>query len=184
MKTLIYFLVILMGVLASCGKDKNAYEIPIYHEGDQGSGWGEAKRDGKGWKATAFARNHQDGSGYIGIDFNTFTTQGDIRESLSFNEIPLKVGKYQIKGKVGDTYDGLVGSNYGLSESDGDVIGAVYSHDDASTGYIELTNVDTASNVVEGMFDKAVFIRYTPIESIYPETVVFKNGKFRMKIVE
>jgi hypothetical protein len=184
MKTLIYFLVILVGVLASCSKDKNAYEIPIFFEGDQDTGWGEAVRDGKAWKATAFARHHQDGSGYIGIDFNTFTRDGELRESLALNEIPLKIGKYQIKGKVGETYDGFVGSNYGLIESDGDVVGAVYAHDDASTGYVELTNVDTASNVVEGRFDKVVFIRYTPIESIYPETVVFKRGKFRMKIVE
>lgn len=184
MKTLIYFFLILAGVLASCSKDKNAYEIPIYYEGDQDTGWGEAVRDGKAWKATAFARDHQDGSGYIGIDFNTFTDQGDIRESLSFNEIPLKVGRYQIKGKKGDTYDGFVGSTYGLRESDGDVIGAVYSHDDASTGYVELTNVDTISNEVEGTFDKVVLNRYTPIESIYPETVVFKRGRFKMRIVK
>ena len=184
MKPLICFLVILTGVLASCSKDKNAHEIPIYFEGVQDTGWGEAVRDRKTWKATAFARHHQDESDYIGIDFYTFTDQGDIRESLAFNEIPLKVGKYPIKGKIGNTQDGLVGANYGIRESDGDVIGAVYSHDDISIGYVELTDVDTASKEVAGRFDKAIFIRYSPIESIYPETVVFKNGKFRMKIVE
>jgi hypothetical protein len=110
-QVIVFFIVSLLAV--SCHKDQGSeFVIPIYTPGPRDTGWGKAKRDGHNWEATAFARKHQDGKNYIGIDLWTFSEEGFNREMLYLNEIPLSPGKYDIQGKPGETYDGFVGSFY------------------------------------------------------------------------
>jgi hypothetical protein len=174
----------LLGVLSSCKKD-DSIKLTKFFAGPQDTGWATATRYGDTWEATAFARRNQDGENYIGIDFQTFTEDGILRETSAFNEIPLEIGKYQIKGQIGDTYDGFVGSGFALIGGDGDVVGPYYFHDDSSVGFLELTMVDTVLKRVAGKFDKAEFIiKEEGWEDRYPTKIKFEDGEFEMDIIE
>lgn len=174
----------LLCVLGSCKKDEDI-KLTKFLAGPQDTGWATAKRYGKKWEATAFARRNQDGKNYIGIDFRTFNEYGELREGAAFNEIPLKVGKYQIKERIGDIYDGFVGSNFGIASGDGDVLGPIYFHDDSSIGFLELTMVDTFLKRVAGKFDKVEFIiQEEGWEDRYPSKIKFEDGEFEMDIIE
>jgi hypothetical protein len=183
MKQIIMFFILSL-LAIRCHKDQESeYAIPIYTPGPQDTGWGNAKRDGQNWEATAFARRNQDGTNYIGIDLWTFSEEGFIRETLSLNEIPLTPGKYTILGNIANTYDGFVGGFYSIAQDDGDVAGPPYDHDDSDIGTLELTMVDTVSNIVAGKFDRIVF-KNRKKNSFFPQKVVFENGNFEMKIVQ
>lgn len=183
MKKIISILTFL-SVLISCKKD-DSIKLTKFFAGPQDTGWATATRYGDKWEATAFARRNQDGKNYIGIDFNTFTDDGILRETSAFNEIPLKIGKYQIKGQIGDIYDGFVGSNFGIVSGDGDVFGPLYLHDDSSMGFLELTMVDTLLKRVAGKFDKVEFIIFEEgWEDRYPSKIKFEDGEFEMDIIE
>jgi hypothetical protein len=181
-QVIVFFIVSLLAV--SCHKDQGSeFVIPIYTPGPRDTGWGKAKRDGHNWEATAFARKHQDGKNYIGIDLWTFSEEGFNRETLSLNEIPLAVGKYVIKGNIANTYDGFIGGFYSIFQDDGDVAGPPFDHDDNDKGILELTKVDTVNNIVTGKFDRVVF-KNRKEHSFFPEKVIFENGSFEMKIIQ
>jgi hypothetical protein len=183
METLKILILVVFCCFISCQKDEK-YELPVYFSGPQDTGWGKAVRDGKAWNATAFARRHQDGSGFIGLDFNTYSEFEEIREVLAFNEVPFKVGAYSINGKIDDYNDNLVGSNFSIRESDGDVIGVLYNNDMTIQGVMNITYTDSTNNIVEGNFDVIKFDRLVPENAPYPERVEFRNGTFRMKIID
>ncbi|TAK40521.1 MAG: hypothetical protein EPO28_10005 [Saprospiraceae bacterium] len=176
----IFLILAILTVLGSCKKDDDI-RLTKFYPGPQDTGWATARRYGEKWEATAFARRYQN---YIGIDFNTFTEDGILREAMALNEIPLKIGKYQIKGQIGE-YDEYVGSNFGLVSSDGDVFGPLYLHDDNSIGFLELTMVDTILKKVAGKFDTVAFvIMGEGGEDKYPRKVKFEDGEFEMDIIE
>lgn len=182
MKNLKLLHLFLLLFLLSCSKDEQAYQLPIYSEGPQDTGWGKATRDGQAWNATAFARRHRDGSGFIGLDFNTYTEFDELREILAFNEIPFKVGKYPVNGNIDNYNDNLVGCKFAVAESDGDVVGALYSNNLSVKGFMNITFVDSINNIVGGSFDVVKFDRLEL--DPYPEQVSFRNGTFRMKIID
>jgi hypothetical protein len=183
MKQMIFLFAVSL-LTVGCDKDQTHEPIiPFYLPGAQDTGWGKAQRDGQNWEATAFARRHQDGKNYIGIDLWTFSEEGFIREKLSLNEILLLEGKYPIKGNIANTYDGLIGGFYTIAQDDGDVAGPPYDHDDSDIGTLELSKVDTANNVVAGKFDRIVFKNRNK-NSVFPKKVVFENGSFEMKIIQ
>lgn len=182
MRTL-FCLILLAMIFMACKKDKDISNLPIWNAGPKNTGWGTAVRDGDAWQSTANAVHHYgDSSNYIGLYFHTYTNDGFLREELLLNEIPLKLGKYPLRGHISEIYDGNVGSVYGFMEDDGDVFGATYNPDD-SEGVFELTKLDTANNVVAGTFSRIVFKNRTP-DSPYPQAVIFENGKFEMMITE
>ena len=180
-KNIIWAVLILLAV--GCQKDQSGFEIPIYTPGPQDTGWGNAKRDGQKWEATTFATKHQDKPDYLGIYFWTSSEEGFNREVLLLNEIPILLGKYQIKGRLNETYDGFVGATYGIAQDDGDVAGPTYDPVDGETGTLELTKIDTINNIVAGKFDRIAFKNRNE-NSFFPQTVVFENGHFEMEIVQ
>lgn len=183
MKQIIFLFVVSL-LTVRCDKDQPLEtSIPLYLSGPQDTGWGKAKRGGQNWEATAFARRHQDGKNYIGIDLWTFSEEGFIREKLSLNEIPLLEGKYSIKGNLGNTYDGFVGGFYTIAQDDGDVAGPPYDHDEDDLGTLELFKVDSVNNIVAGKFDRIVF-KSRNKNSVFPGKVVFENGSFEMEIIQ
>lgn len=184
MKNLKLLHLFLLLFLLSCSKDEQAYQLPIYSQGPQDTGWGKATRDGRAWNATAFAQRHRDSSGFIGLAFNTYTEFGELREGLLFNEIPFKVGKYPVSGNIDDYNDHLIGSIFGVMESDGDVAGVLYTNNLSVKGFMNITFVDSINNIVGGSFDVVKFDRLVPEDAPYPEQVSFRNGTFRMKIID
>ncbi|MFN0035714.1 MAG: hypothetical protein ACKVUS_11655 [Saprospiraceae bacterium] len=182
MKPMLY-LIVFATMLAACKKDKGATSIlEIWDAGPMDTGWGSAVRDGSVWQATAFAVHHSTDTNYIGLYFNTYTTDGSRREQILLNEIPLQLGKYPLKGHISEIYDGSVGSTYGCAEDDGDVLGAAY-HPDDGEGIFELTKLDMVNKVVAGTFTRIVF-KNRISNSPYPQTVIFENGKFEMSITD
>lgn len=183
-------LLLVIAVFAACKKEEESIKLEKTFPGAIDFGKAEAMRAGEPWQASAFANFHSDSS-HIKMLFQTFSKEGSEREAYSLNEIPLKVGKYIIKGSLssGSYGDGFVGSGYGWLEDDGDVLGALYDHDDSVPGFLELTMVDTVAKKIAGKFDRMVFkMRVTPITSnapnLYPQTVVFENGSFEVFITQ
>lgn len=177
---------------AACNKEKQGSQLEKTFPGPMDTGYLEAYRDGEFWQSTAFAQYGQTAhlyvfdSAHVGFYCLTYSAEGFLREYLTFGEIPLKVGKYPIKGNnaISAGLDGFVGAKYSWAADDGDVFGATYDHDDGnSAGTLEVTFVDLVSKRIIGRFDQIVFKnRFEAIN--YPERVVFKNGKFDMKITE
>jgi len=176
------FLLLICCLLITCKKDE--ITLPIFHPGPLDTGYCEAFRDGKRWKATAFARHHWGIEGYIGLDFVTYSEFGERREKIALNEISIKEGKHFLRGGILDVYDGFVGSSFGVHESDGDVLGPLYLlKEDFENGYVLITKMDTVSNVVEGMFNEIRFYNSSGHQQ-YPAEVTFRLGKFSMKIID
>ena len=178
-----YLLLYLFAVLlVACNKDDENC-IPIYQPGDQQTGWGSGKRDGDQWDATGFAQMYRDSNQtYIGLIFFTFTEFEELREVLLVNEIPPKIGKHSIKGDLSNTHDNMVGTSYALRESDGDVSACLYRQNNAVSGFLEVTMVDTLGKEIAGKLNVVSFKRHWPENAPYPEKVTFKNLSFKVKI--
>lgn len=190
MKHIFLFLLIL--ALLSCKKEgSEELKFEKTFAGAMEWGWVKASRNGESWQASTSARFHVADSNYVKFSILTFSKEGFNREALSLNEVPLKVGRYPIKGdnSASDFGDGFVGSGYAWVEDDGDVAGPIYDHDDTLQGFLELTTVDTVAKKIAGNFDRMVFkMRITPSTQFapehYPQTAVFENGSFEMSIIE
>ncbi len=173
-------------ILFSCKKDDNGPKLEKTFPGPMDTGFLEAGRDGDFWQSTAWAEYSIFDSLHVGFICFTYSAEGFNRENLTLGEIPLKVGKYRIKGgnAISAGIDGFVGAGYDWGADDGDVFGATYNHDDEnSQGTLEVTFIDLVSKRIAGSFDRLVFKNRN--EAInYPERVVFEHGKFDMKITE
>ena len=183
MKHTICLLLVALAFTACKKEEVEGIRLEKTFPGAMDTGKAGATRDGEPWQASAFAKFHPDSGGYIGMSFRTFSEEGFNREVHTITEIPLKRGKYPIKGHISEIYDGFVGSVYSWLVDDGDVAGPLYDHDDTVPGFLELTMVDTVAKKITGNFDRMVFKNRRP-SSFYPLTVVFENGTFEMAIIE
>ena len=168
--------VFLFAILSSC---KNDELVTIYQPGLQEHGWATGLREGLVWEASGFARKHTENPQLIGIDFGTVSEEGALREVLSTNDIPLAVGHYEVKYGIRDLNDGYVGGN--ASIHDADVIMALYSVNNDKKGFIEITDIDTISNVVSGNFE--LFYTKNGGDSFYPSKLEIKDGEFEVEII-
>lgn len=177
---------------AACNKEKQGSQLEKTFPGPMDTGYLEADRDGDFWQSTAEARYGQTAQLYVldslhvGFSCFTYSGEGSNRELLTLGEIPLKIGKYPIRGgnAISAGLDGFVGAQYSWVVDDGDVFGNSYAHDDKdSSGVLEVTFVDSITKRIAGNFSQLVFKDKSP-QSDYPEQVVFRHGKFDMKITE
>jgi len=185
MKQTFLTLLVILAFLA-CKNEDSEPKLEKTYPGLMDTGFLEGVRAGEYWQSTAFAEYSIFDSTYVGFSCFTYSTGADNRELLTLGEIPLKVGKYPIKGgnAISAGLDGFVGAQYGWAEDDGDVFGASYNHDDEnSAGYLEVTYVDYVAKRILGTFDRMIFKNRLP-QSPYPKQVVFEKGKFDMKITQ
>ncbi|MVM28897.1 hypothetical protein GO755_02550 [Spirosoma sp. HMF4905] len=89
---------------------------------------------------------------------------------LSFEKVPLTIGKYDVNWLTSCTPSPITGANYGLIVG-GDAVFASYRAQGSNSGWIEVTRADTAANVIEGKFE-------VTLTSQDAKTVKFRNGSF------
>jgi len=117
--------------------------------------------------------------GKLIITFITYEDSVNVhaRERLSFNNIPLNIGKYIVES---DTY--LPFSNYSRWLSDGDVLNALWELAPEMDNNIEVVQLDSTSRTITGKFN--VHFKITTQGSfgfVHSEKINFVNGKFYMK---
>lgn len=183
MKNSIGILAFCMSLMVCCKKEQEDQRLPVFFPGDQITGFLKTERNGEAEEGTAYARFHDENPGLLGITVNTFSEAGAIRESISFNKIPIKIGKHPIKGPYDKNINGLIGSTYGIWGSDGDLLEAIYDSDDEAGGLLELTKIDTSSKEIQGTFTRAGFILNMASGPEFPQKVTFRNATFSMKII-
>ena len=164
-------------LFSSCNK------TPIYFPGEMAHGWSEASKNGKKWKSSANAGVIKQLPGYIYINFSTFSEDGSLREELSLYKIPIKIGLYEVKGKIiADTIFKSVEAFYGTLRSDGDVDEDSYYLDEREKSSLEITRYDEITKTVTGKYKTYFSINPPKINPKNPDKVRFTEGTFEVKI--
>lgn len=175
MKYLTYLLLLVF--FLSCNKDFK----PNFENGKV-----EALKDGIEWEGQA--RGGENNQGY-GIDmyYDIFSSEGILRQRLSFSRIPKTKGTYALY----NTFDQNIGtksaSNYSTVVSDGDVTGDLYLIlEDENKSFITVDSYDENSRWFRGTFQATYYIdpsriKYDPNAL---DTIRFKMGNFEVKLEE
>ncbi len=133
-------------------------------------------RDNDAWKGSCYAAKLKTNESYFYIIAGTMDKDSAHREEIGIQPIPLKVGQYPVKYKpIALTLDGISTSGFGLL--DDDLTLAYYLPDSSFVNYVEVTEYDSLTRVVKGIFD----IHFTAANEAYkpwPKTVHFSNGAF------
>lgn len=103
----------------------------------------------------------------------------DRTQYLSFEKVPLAVGKYDIASLNACASTQLTGVNYGLIVG-GDAIFSSYIAKEPASGWIEVTKADTVANVLEGKFEVTLVSRSTTSTA----TARFRNGLFALSLTK
>lgn len=119
---------------------------------------------------------------YFGISLNRYfnfdKTNRYYFEGLSFNAIPLKVGTYELKGRIVNSCrpDTIPASAFSTSEHD--VGKDRYYVLQTEKNYLKVANINKETGLIEGEF-MATYIRVSKAyDSTYPDTVRFQPSKF------
>lgn len=157
--------------------------VPIFQPGDTSSGAAYAKKLTATWRAQAISvvLNSFD-TNYISIEFFTYNSKGEIRETFGFGPIPRfeEPKTYGIKEMTKSTLQpDFVSPSYGTWKSDGDVLEDIYDLDTtAQDNFFKVEKIDLANKRMEGSFTVTFNIEEPRNNPINPKTVKFSNGKF------
>ncbi|OJW75963.1 MAG: hypothetical protein BGO59_03785 [Spirosoma sp. 48-14] len=103
----------------------------------------------------------------------------DRTQYLSFEKVPLAVGKYDIASLNTCASTPLTGVNYGLIVG-GDAVFSSYIAKEPASGWIEITKADTVANVLEGKFEVTLVSRSDNSTA----TARFRNGLFSLGLTK
>lgn len=117
-----------------------------------------------------------------GIAIISFTEDPFIRESFGVSFIPLKVGRYLIKGKV-TPCDTLLFAALELYAADGDAGAGLYKRLESVESSITIDSYDKITGNVSGSFDITFVKDYKSAGYFdnYTDTVRFNGGTFKTK---
>lgn len=162
--------------------------VIIYESGDQEYGWATGKKNGVEFAASGMGITHSDKpEEYFGLRFNTYSIEGDERESFSFNKIAYDTRIFTVSGAYDTIYNGLVGSGgYLRLYGDGDVLGEVYILDESQNNYLEVISFDTINNLITGKFDVSFIIddSFPKVTSGTPDAVRFSEVEFEVSVLD
>ncbi len=151
---------------------------------------------GKRWhediavKVTRFNETSQceSAKGTWSIHFERFalTQQRDslLIESLFFSKIPRKIGRYPIKETIvtpANAYCQDYNANASFTILEGDVGTASYYAKKDEPGFLEITDFNADTGIVEGTFELTVEVYWKGITP-YPDIVRFTKGQFKAKV--
>jgi hypothetical protein len=169
-------------------------ELEIFSSGSEFYGFVEGTKtigNGTNGKFRASSRgllSEHSNQGFFILDFATFRLDGNqdevILDYCSFEDIPLKKGKFNITNDEHIPKDNLISTSY--SRKDGDISFANYKINLAKKNCIEITAVDTVAKTVKGKFS-VYFNKTTKNDSSnlkYPLRVSFTDMKFETKLIK
>ncbi|TAK50393.1 MAG: hypothetical protein EPO28_00435 [Saprospiraceae bacterium] len=182
-------LISFIAIVISCKKEDTGFPIPIYQPGPMTYGKATAVKATENWTASAYGQEEDWSEGTVSVIAQTYSEEGFLREILSFQEVPKKIGKYNLSKTISPN-DGLVLASYGNIIDDGDVLGDYYNLDlNATDNFVEVTYIDTLERIIRGKFTATFVIDLTgaykeKIDPANPDKVKFWNGMFDVKIIE
>jgi hypothetical protein len=167
-------------LFSSCRNDDEISQIPDTDELHHSV---TASLNGKPWYAYMNWRDDV----YVGKDtagFSFFVIRnGVLREKLSIDWMPLKVGTYSILERPDFLISrGNYASYYGIL-ADGDLAGEIYdSSSDTAFHFFALDKYDPVKQEVEGRFQ--VELIKDPSRDFFdtPDTLRFTNGRFKLRV--
>jgi hypothetical protein len=156
--------------------------VPIFLPGDTSKGAAYALKLGKEWKAHVYCSDMYNDPARLKIQFFTVTASGDNRENLKFSLVTKSnaPGVYDLAAAYNNYFsDTQVGPGYVTLESDGDVIGDIYSLDTTDTkNQLVVTKLDLPNKRVEGTFHVSFKIIPPRSNPANPMKVTFSEGRF------
>jgi len=149
-KIYLYLTCLLLGI--SCSKDD--VPVNIFEPGAMEFGSASAQKNGLQWQASAVAIKNKNDKDHFSIEFCTYNIINEKRESVSFAKIPYRIANYTAVNcsPVDSCPAGHVKSIYGRLSSDGDALLALYYINDEKNSYLNITAIDTITNIVRGDF--------------------------------
>lgn len=177
------FVIITLSLLFSaCRKDPAYLVIP---DPDASNSEASALLNGEEW----YAYMNWDTKLYSPRDTYAFyfaVTQDNIlRQKLTFDQIPLKVGLYPLSESIPGIWDDHISTGrFGTFLEDGDVVGERYhSSSDTAFHFFILDRYDPIKQEVEGRFQ--IELIKDPLRNFFPgvtpDTLRFTNGRFKLR---
>lgn len=144
--------------------------------------------NGKAWNAGTVRSNINVPcyKGKLGFEFNVYNKQGFLRETLSFEKIPIAKGTYSINPlNYNDPLckDTVATALYGTSQDHGDVALDFYNVIPSPDNYFTINNYNERTKELTGSFE-VTFKITTRQDPNSPDTIRVSNGRFYTKILE
>ena len=184
MKNRIYLYITFVLLSISCNKDD--VPVNIFEPGAMEFGSAMAEKNEVQWSASAKAGKEKNFKDYFTISLCTFNAFDEKRESLFFTKIPFSTGSYPVKTCLGipDSCEmGFVSSAYSRLSSDGDAVLAAYFINDEKSNYLNITTIDTITNIVKGDFE--IHLKIDTGEELLgpadPSNLDFTKGSFECR---
>lgn len=184
----VFFIFTCLGLTFSDCKYEKAYPLELFEGKTSETEKNHAVKritggDFGDWYGYSIAEEYTEVSNTFGLAINTRENYEGVnvnRESLGFQFVPKKEGKYILPS-------GFIATNelsgyYGRIILDGDVIGASYYPIEGYDSWIEVTELDTVTNLCKGRFNVGFKIDGDYSDSPYPPEVYFENGSFEVTI--
>jgi hypothetical protein len=160
------------------------FDFVLYSPGPQDSGFASANVFDKTWQATSYIFPYAEQPQYLSVIFNTFSSEGFLRDDLVFGNFALKEGTYVVSD---DPYvstvqdDHLIYGGYAQFQADGDVIYGGYALDPDYPNRFHIDRIDTIAHTVEGRFSALFNLREFYLHAHLARQVLFEDGVFKVK---
>ncbi len=117
------------------------------------------------------------------LNLTTFYSNTDYtREVVAIDDIPVKIGKYEVKDINPIPENSSLSAFYSRLMSDGDVLGAFYYLNINKKNDIEIRTIDTVTNIVTGKLNINFNRKKESADSIFPLRVSFTDMYFEVKL--
>ncbi len=197
-------LLLLTALLLSCSKERGDLDSPDLEKylirDDSTFMYGFATaikvvpdRGSIRWTANNYIGSYKGNYGLALINYGDTTNwqllekRAFVRESLTCEFDPFKIGKQKIVDKISSERDpNLNRGRYHKSADGGDVSDAAWDIDMSKDSYVKVEKIDRVRKVIEGSFDLHFkVVSQSTLPGIkYAERARFKSGKFKAKIFE
>lgn len=120
----------------------------------------------------------------IDIKANIFDKYGQWRETLSFRNVDLQVGRQTLLKRIYNSEIDTINSAYTTIMADGDVIEDRFAVFEDAENYIEIETIDTLNKKITGTF-QVTFVRDindSVTNPNLPDTMRFTEGEFCLQI--
>ncbi len=139
-----------------------------------------ALKNGEPWEAKGTGRliKKPGSPDRIFLSANVATSSGHVTELLVISNVPMEIGKYELKGDHSSEEPRI-----SFFHMDGDdALRAVYVTEKEADNFIDIKNIDIKKMEITGVF-KASFLLESSVRDD-PPAVAFADGSFRLKIEE
>lgn len=161
-------------LLPACKKDQYS---PDY---SNGRFWG--LKNEKNWESEAYADDH---NGRIIIVLSRKNDQGFDREGMTIDLLPLTIGEHRLYDHTHIMFgDSLIRASYATVQGDGDVLEDSYKIiESVPKRFVKVDKISNDKKWLEGQVSCSFILMPPKRNTSNPDTLIFKDCKFRVKII-